>query len=169
MKNDMLLFSNTPWIIVPKLMGFPLYSTAEPWGKQQKTHRPPWLPPPGWATTSPVFFVGFAEEKSWSGQHFVGTRSRSKSWKVNGHCYQGGDIGLGLLWCCWWFRNPAPLDMVNISLFIGFPTCRMVQDFFQPYFFWCATMRLLVMGGTSSKRGVSVCIHDASMLKLWGA
>ena len=30
-------------------------------------------------------------------------------------------------------RNPAPVDMVNISLFTGFPTCSVVQDFFHQY------------------------------------
>ena len=43
--------------------------------------------PPRWV---PHLF----EEKSWSGQHFIGTGSRSKGWKVDGHCYQGGNMGL---------------------------------------------------------------------------
>ena len=34
-------------------------------------------------------------------------------------------------------RNPAPVDMVNISLFTGFPTCWVVQDFFHQQYPLC--------------------------------
>ena len=38
---------------------------------------------------------------------------------------------LVLLFCyCWWFRNPAPVDMVNTPLFTGFDTSQVVQNFF---------------------------------------
>jgi len=34
----------------------------------------------------------------------------------------------------WWFRNPAPVDMVSISVFTRFFTSQVVQDFLhQPY------------------------------------
>lgn len=54
--------------------------------KTQKTTSTSLISPPVGPTTS--------EEKSWSGQHFIGTGSRSKGWKVDGHCYQGGNMGL---------------------------------------------------------------------------
>ena len=32
-------------------------------------------------------------------------------------------------------RNPAPVDMVNIPLFIGFYTSQVVQDFFHQLYY----------------------------------
>ena len=40
---------------------------------------------------------------------------------------QGPDL---IIWYCWWFRNPAPVDMVNIPLFTRFYTSQVVQDSF---------------------------------------
>ena len=30
---------------------------------------------------------------------------------------------------CWWKKSGWPVDMINIPLFTGFPTCQVVQDF----------------------------------------
>ena len=36
---------------------------------------------------------------------------------------------------CWWFRNPAPVDMKHFPVFTGFYTFQVVQDFFHQQYF----------------------------------
>jgi len=38
-------------------------------------------------------------------------------------------------------RNPAPVDMINIPLFIGFHTSQVVQDFVHQQYDWVVATR----------------------------
>ena len=87
--------------------------------KTQKTTSTSLISPPVGPTTS--------EEKSWSGQHFIGTGSRSKGWKVDGHCYQGGNMGLVFFFFfgggCRGYPTLLPWYLLDIFIYIYTYVC----------------------------------------------